>query len=180
MPIPLLSAPVPERKNAKPAVISAGSEVWFSSLELRIPQAARYAILNDKKAPKMAIMRKYITDWKNLPKKEWDAFDKWLKKNFRVERVKGKDLVRVSFVDGNAEEQSAIINVVVDYYLKNDIEQRRDSITKSIKSATATLRFNQRKGRMTDEEVVRVEKSIKKNEELVQNLPKLAEHAKTR
>lgn len=175
--VPLLSAPVPAKKNAKPAVISAGTEVWIRDIEESIPLMARYAILHNQQTHKMAIIRKYITDWKTLPKKEWDACDKWLKKSLHFERVKGKNLVRISFQDGNADEQAAIINVVVDYYLKA-IGERRESLTKNLKTIKNGLENARRNLRITETRLAKADKDMKDHEEYIRNLPKLVEHAK--
>lgn len=163
VPMPLFSAPVPKRKTAKPAIIDAGKEASVDDIECRIPILARYAIRDDKKVSKMAIIRKHITHFKPLQKEEWDAFDKWLKKNLRIERVKDKNLVHISFRDGNAEEQAAIINASVDFYLKEEIDSRRKSIVELFKKTGDGG-----------------QESLKKQKELLQKLPKLVEHAKAR
>lgn len=180
VPIMLFSAPVPLRKNAKPAVLSAGSEIWIRDIKETIPLTARYAIVHDEKAHKIAILRKHLTAWKSAPQKEWDAFDKWLKKNFLVERVKGKNLVRISFKDGNRDEQAAIINVVVDYYLKKDIEDRRNELNRLIRLTRGLKERNRRDPRKTKEDLADSDKEIKKLEDRIGDLPKLVERAKAR
>lgn len=180
LPLLLWSAPVPERKNAKPAVISASTELWIRDMEERIPILARYAFVDDKKAQEMAIIRKHLTVWKSPPKKEWDAFDKWLKKNIRIERVKGKKLVRVGYQEGNAEEQSTIINVVVDFYLKDQVGRKRDALRREIKLLRDLKERNRRDPTKTEKDLAETDKHIKKREKDIRDLPKIVERAKAR
>jgi uncharacterized protein involved in exopolysaccharide biosynthesis len=163
------AAPAPKRTDAKPAVINAGTQkniVWI--LE-NVVSDARIAVRENKEVADLPIVRRQ--------KKDWEA---WLNKNLRVERVERTNLVRVRFQDGNREEQVAIINAVVDYYLKNDIGSRRASLTALVKGSRQDLAELVARGKLTVEEVAKAEAGIKKREEYIRTLPALVEHAKDR
>ena len=91
--------------------------------------AAHIAILRDKKVSELAIVRRHMKDPKDA--KELIA---WLEKNFRIECMPNTKLIRVNFRDGTPEEQAAIINLVVNDFLKNQVGSTRDSLTQTIKS----------------------------------------------
>ena len=160
------AAPVPKRTNAKPAVIDAGTEKNIAGVLENVVWGARVGVRENDKVANMDIVRR---------QKDWEA---WLKKNLRVERVKGKNLVCVSFQDGNGKEQAAIINVVVDYYLKNDVGSSREHLSKGLKSLKDRVESQRRRGKLSPEEAAEAEKAIKKHEEYIQTLPVLVEHAK--
>ena len=166
------AAPVPKRTNAKPAVINAGTEQHSRSVQERVVSLAHIAILEDKKVAELAIVRRHLHDLKDTRE-----LISWLEKNFRIERVKGKNLIRVSFLDGNAKEQASIINVVVDHYLKTVIGSRRDHAMRAIKSIKDANDALRRRGRLTQEEAAEAEKAIEKREEDIRALPALVEHA---
>lgn len=166
------AAPVPKRTNAKPAVIDAGTELHARSVQERVVSLAHIAILDDKKVAEFAIVRRHLRDPKDT--RELIA---WLEKNFRIVRVKGKNLIRVSFQDGNAKEQAAIINLVVDHYLKTVIGSRRDHAMRAIKSIKDANDALRRRGKLTPEEAAEAEKAIEKREEDIRALPALVEHA---
>ncbi|SRR5579875_2591129 len=105
------AAPAP--KNVK-AVIDAGTEKNIAWVLESVMAYAPAAIRANEKVANLDIVRR---------QKDLEA---WLKKNLRVERIKGKNLIHVSFRGGNLREQVAIINAVVDYYLNNDLRERRN------------------------------------------------------
>lgn len=164
----LLSAPVRESKYAKPAVINAGTEKNIAWVLDSVVSGARVGVRKDKEVAGLALVRR---------QKDWEA---WLKKNLRVERVPGTNLVRVSFRDGSPEEQMAIIDVVVDYYLEHDVGFRRDSETKGLKRSREKIDARRRAGKITAEQATEWEEYFKKREEHIRTLPKLAEYAKLR
>lgn len=159
-------APAPKRTNAKPAVINAGAEkhiTWvLDILEIHAPTAVR----QNEKVANMDIVRRQ----KDL--------EVWLKKNLRVASVKGKNLVHVSFQDGNPKEQATIINVVVDFYLNNDLRERRNFEKQMLKLDRAILDARRRAGRLAPQAEAEAEKNFKKREEYIRALPTLVEHAK--
>ena len=62
--VPLLSAPLPKRKDAKPAaVIDGGTWQHIADAEVRIPEAARYAIRDNKGVAEMVLVCKHWKDW---------------------------------------------------------------------------------------------------------------------
>lgn len=167
------AAPVPKRTSARPAVIKAGNQQHIQWVQERLVSYAHIAILQDKKVADLAIVRRHLQDPKDT--KELIA---WLEKNFRIERVKGKNLVRVSFQEGNAKEQGAIINAVVDYFLKNNVGSTRDHLTKVLRTMKASVEAERRAGNLTAEEAAKAEESFKKREEYIETLPALVEAAK--
>lgn len=162
------SAPVPESKDAKPAIINAGSEANIAGVLENIVWGARVGVRENKKVSELPIIK---------GQKDWEA---WLKKNLRVERVADTKLVRVSFRDGSREDQAAIINVVVDYYLINDIGRRRATLKSDLEQSRVIVAQLAARGKFTAKEVAEAEKSIKKAEERIRALPSLVEHAKVR
>lgn len=167
------AAPAPKRTNATPAVINAGTEQHARSVQQRVVSLAHIAILEDKKVAEFVIVRRHLHD----PKDTRELIS-WLEKNFRIERVKGKKLIRVSFQDGNAKEQAAIINLVVDHYLKTVIGSRRDHATRALKRAKDRIDALRQRGKLTPEEATKAEEEFKKREEDIRSLPALVEHAK--
>lgn len=161
------AAPVPKRTNAKPAVIDAGTEKNIEGAIWYLVNWARVAVRENEKVANLDIVRR---------QKDWEA---WLKKNLCAERVKGKNLIHVSFQDGNAKEQAAIINVVVDYYLKNEVGRTRDSEKKRLETLRSRFAARHRAGRITAEQAAKAEESFKEREESIRTLPALVEHAKT-
>lgn len=159
------AAPVPKCTIAKPAVIDAGTEKNIDGVGWYLVNFARVAVRENEKIAGLPIIRR---------QKDWEA---WLKKNLRVERVKDTNLVRVSFQDGNAKQQAAIINVVVDYYLKNDIDSSHGHAEKAIKSVKDGVSHLRKTGRLTPEYAAKAEKAINKHEEYIRTLPALVEHA---
>jgi uncharacterized protein involved in exopolysaccharide biosynthesis len=162
------AAPAPKRTNAKPAVINAGTEKNIRGVLENIVSGARIGVRENEKVANLNIVRR---------QKDWES---WLKKNLRVERVEGGNLVRVSFQDGNSKEQAAIINVVVDYYLKNDVGETRDSLTRSLKRARENVEGMRRAGKITADRAAKAETVFKKREDYIQALPALVETAKPR
>jgi hypothetical protein len=160
------AAPAPKPQPA--AVINAGSEKNIVAVLEEVVWFARVGVREDEKVAGLDIIRR---------QKDWES---WLKKNLRVERVKDTNLVRVSFRDGNQEEQAAIINVVVDYYLKNDVGSTRKSLTETLTRNRQTLDELVRKGRITGDRKAKAEEKLKKDEEYIRALPVLVEHAKPR
>ncbi|MHB1423769.1 MAG: hypothetical protein ACYC3I_11355 [Gemmataceae bacterium] len=161
------AAPRPKRTNAKPAVIDARTEKNIAGVLWNIVWDARVAVREDEKVSKMDIVRK---------QKDWEA---WLKKNLRVERVKETNLVHVSFQDGNAKEQAAIINIVVDYFLKNDIDPKRNFEETALRTALNGIAAEFRMGHITAEEKAKREEGWREGcEKTIRELPKLIEHAK--
>ncbi len=160
------AAPVPKPTNAKPAIINAGIDKNIEGIREYLVNWARVAVRENEKVANMDIVRR---------KNDWES---WLKKNMRVERVKGTNIVHVSFADGNAKEQAAIINVVVDYYVKNEVGSWRDTLTKSLQRARGRLEALRSRKRVTPEQISRAEEEIKQREEQIQMLPALVEHAK--
>ena len=160
------AAPVPKRTNAKPAVIDAGTERNIAGVLENVVSGARVGVRENKEVAGLAIVRR---------QEDWEA---WLKKNLRVERIKGTNLVHVSFQDGNAKEQAAIINVVVDYYLKNDVSSWRNHLTCELKSIKDRVETRRQAGKLTPEDAAKTEKAIKKREEYIRTLPALVEHSK--
>lgn len=167
------AAPAPKRTNATPAVINAVTEQNRQGVQQRLVSRAHIAILQDKKAAELAIVRSHVRDPKDT--KELIA---WLEKNFRVERVKDTNRLRVSFEDGNAKEQAAIINVVVDDYLKTHVAPMRELFKKSAETLRQRLADPNARRRYTAEKLAKMEEGIKMNEERIQTLPALVEHAK--
>ena len=162
------AAPAPKRTDAKPAVINAGTEQSVRWLQERLVSCAHIAIDQDKKVAELAIVRQQ----KDLVP--------WLEKNFRIERIPDTKNIRVSFRDGNREEQAAIINLVVDDFLQTQVGSRRDSQTAGNKRATERLDEMLRRGMITAKERAKAEVKSKKDEEYVRKLPVLVEHAKAR
>jgi hypothetical protein len=162
------AAPVPERKDAKPAVIDAGAEAGIAGVLEGVVWGARVGVRENEKVAGLELIRR---------QKDWES---WLKKNLRLERVKDTNLVRVSFQDGSPEEQATIVNVVVDYYLKHDVASTRDSLTQSLKGTRDRYAALRRAGKVTEEELAKVEARLKKREEYIRTLPALVEHAKAR
>jgi hypothetical protein len=161
------AAPRPKRTSATPAVLKAGTESYIAGALESIVWDARVAVREDEKVSKMDIVRR---------QKDWES---WLKKNLRTERVKDTNRIHVSFLDGNAKEQAAIINVVVDYYLKSDIAGRRKFIEEMLQSGLAGNASEFRQGRLTAEQKAKRDEDAKKAaEKLIDELPKLVEHAK--
>lgn len=167
------AAPAPKRTNATPAVIKAGTETNIQWIQERVISCAHIAIHKDKIICELAIVRSRVHDPNNA--KELVS---WLEKNFRVERVKDKNLVSVSFQDGNAKEQAAIINLVVDDFLKKQVEPRRDLLTKTVENSRRLLTEPKIRRRYTAEKLAKAEEALKKREEEIQKLPALVEHAK--
>lgn len=162
------AAPVPERKDAKPAVIDAGKEDNIPGLREGIIWGARVGVRENEKVAGLALIRR---------QKDWES---WLKKNLQLERVEETTHIRVSFKDGNREEQAAIINVVVDYYLKHDVDDTRTSLKRAVELIRSSLLTGRRKGRITEEQFAEGMKDLKKREERIRRLPALVEHAKDR
>lgn len=167
------AAPAPKRTNARPAVIKAGSETYIQWIRERVISCAHIAILRDQKVADLDIVRSHCSDPKDT--KELVA---WLEKNFRVEKVRGKNFVQIGFQDGSAKEQVAIINVVVDDFLKNQVGSRRDSEKKSLKASRAFLTSPVMKRSFTAQELAKAEEALKEREENLQKLPALVEYAK--
>ncbi len=169
----LQAAPAPKRTNAKPAVIKAGTETNIKCVQERVITCAHIAILRDSKVADLAIVRSHVSDPKDT--RELIA---WLEKNFRVERVKGKNLVLVSFQDGNAKEQAAIINVVVDDFLKNYVGSDRAALKKGLEISRRLLADPNSRRHLTAQELAKAKETLKEREEDLQKLPALVEHAK--
>jgi uncharacterized protein involved in exopolysaccharide biosynthesis len=164
------AAPVPKPTDAKPAVINAGTENNVAWVLQRVVDHALIGVHENKKVADLPIVRR---------QKDLDA---WLKKNLRVERIPRTNHVRVRFREGKPEEQSAIINAAVDYYLKKIIGERRDTLTADLqkeKARHADPRIR-RKLKVSPEQVATAEKRLKEREEYIRNLPALVEHAKAR
>jgi uncharacterized protein involved in exopolysaccharide biosynthesis len=166
-PTGIQAAPAPKPTNAKPAVINAGTEKNIAGVLENVVWGARIAVRENKDVADLPIVRR---------QKDWES---WLKKNLRVERAKDTNLVRVSFQDGNAKEQAAIINVVVDHYLKNDIGSRRASLQKTLERMKGVIEGRRRAGKLTPEQAAKADKDFKKREEYIKTLPALVEPAKT-
>jgi hypothetical protein len=162
------AAPVPERKDAKPAVIDAGTEDNIPGLMESIVWGARVGVRENEKVAGLGIIRQ---------QKDWQG---WLKKNLHLERVERTTLIRVSFKDGSREEQAAIINVVVDYYLKHDVDDTRASLKRAVELIRSCLRSDRRMGKITEEQFAKGMEDLKKREERIRRLPALVEHAKDR
>jgi hypothetical protein len=164
------AAPAPKHKDATPAVIDAGCEDHIAGVMESVVIWARVGVRENKKVAGLAIVCR---------QKDWEA---WLKKNLRFERIEGTNRVRVSFRDGNREEQAAIINAVVDYYLTKDVGSRRDSMTVGLKKLRDSFNASRRNrpGKTTAKQVAEAEESFKKKEERIRRLPTLVEHAKAR
>jgi hypothetical protein len=162
------AAPVPERKDAKPAVIDAGCEKHVAWVLEDVVSGARVGVRENDKVANLELIRR---------QKDWEL---WLKKNLVLERVKGTNLVRVSFRDGNRDEQAAIVNVVVDYYLKNDVASRRDFQKKAITMTEQVLDHLRRNGKLTEKEWAEAKEKNKQREEYIRTLPALVEHAQPR
>jgi uncharacterized protein involved in exopolysaccharide biosynthesis len=133
-----------------------------------VVSGARVGVRENEKVAKLPIVRR---------QKNWEA---WLKENLRVERIQDSNRVRVSFMDGNAEEQAAIINVVVEYYLKNDVGHRQDSEKRILQRLRDKLDPMRHGKKLTAEQAAKVEEGIKKREEYLKTLPALIEPAKAR
>lgn len=162
---PMQAAPAPKRTNARAAVINAGTEKNIEAVSWYLVNFARIAVRENENVAKMDIIRR---------QKDWES---WLKKNLRFERVKDTNLVRVSFQDGNAKEQTAIINVVVDYYIKNDVVPRRDLLKKTVEDYRRRLVDPKIRRRYTAQRLAKAEEDLKEREENIQKLPALVEHA---
>ena len=121
----------------------------------------------------MAIVRRHVKD----PKDAKELIS-WLEKNFQIERRPDTKLIYVRFRDGKPEEQAAIINIVVDDFLKNHVDNRRDSLTRLMNMDRAALDARRRNGKVTAEQAAKVRESFKKREEYIKTLPALVEHAK--
>lgn len=160
------AAPVPKPTKAKPAVINAGTEKNIAGVLENIVWDARLAVRHNKDVADLPIVRQ---------QKDWEV---WLKKNLRVERVNDTNLVRVSFQDGKSKEQTAIINVVVDYYLKNDVGSRRESLKRTLQRVKDRVESKRRAGKLTPEQAAKAEEGIKKREERIRTLPALVAHTK--
>jgi hypothetical protein len=173
----LWAAPVPERKGAKPAVINAGTQQNLEWVQQRLVSYAHIAILQEKKVAELAIVRRHISD-----PKDTKELVSWLEKNFRFARVPDTKLLRVSFRDGTPEEQAAIINLVVEDFLKRQVGDRRDSMTQRIKSIRKWLADPDPRARreLTQEKLAEAEKLLDKHEEYIRTLPALVERAKVR
>lgn len=168
------AAPAPKRTNARPAVIKAGTETYIQWVRERVISCAHIAILRDPKVAELAIVRSHVSD-----PKETRELIAWLERNFRVERVKGKNHVQIGFQDGDAKEQAAIINVVVDDFLKNQVGSRRETEKKWLERSRALLAAPITRRQHTAEELAKAEEDLlKKSEEYLQTLPALVEHAK--
>jgi hypothetical protein len=162
------AAPVPKRTDATPAVLDAGTENHVAWVLADVVSGARIGVRENEKVANLPLVRR---------QKNWEE---WLKKNLSLERVRGTNQVRVYFQDGSPEERAAIINVVVDHYLKNDVGSRRDKMTSLIKKTRAKLDGPNHRGKITKEVAAKMEAAIKKHEEYIQSLPVLVEHAKAR
>jgi hypothetical protein len=164
------AAPAPKHKDATPAVIDAGCEKNIAWILERFVSCGRIGVHQNENVAGLDIIRRQ----KDL--------ESWLKKNLRFERIEGTNRVRVSFRDGNREEQAAIINAVVDYYLTKDVGSRRDSMTVGLKKLRDSFNASRRNrpGKTTAKQVAEAEESFKKKEERIRRLPTLVEHAKAR
>ena len=162
------AAPAPKHKDATPAIIDAGCEKNIAWILERFVSCGRIGVHQNEKVAGLDIIRRQ----KDL--------ESWLKKNLRLERVKGSNHVQISFHDGSPREQAAIINAVVDFYLGNDVKSRRDSSMRTVKILRDTLDNPRRHGKMTAEQLAEMEKSINKREEYIRTLPTLLKYAKSR
>lgn len=160
------AAPVPKSTMVKPAVIDARTENNVAWVLEGVAICSGGGLSEDKKVAELDIVR---------GQKDREA---WLRKNIRVERVKNTNLVRVSFQDGNAKEQAAIVNAVVDYYLNRDVRERRNQEKQSLERSKARLDKWRRNGKLTPEEAAKWEEELKKDEEYIRTFPALVEHAK--
>jgi hypothetical protein len=120
------AAPVPKHKDATPAIIDAGTQEQIAAVIENVTWGARVGVREDKKVAGLDIIRR---------QKDWES---WLKKNLRFERIEDTNRVRIGFRDGSPQEQAAIINVVVDYYLKTDVGRERlpDVFTQALESGS--------------------------------------------
>jgi hypothetical protein len=175
VPVYLQAAPVPEGKKAKPAVINAGTERNVQWVQERLVSCAHIAILRDKKVAELAIVRRHISD-----PKDTKELVSWLEKNFRFQRVPDTKLLRISFRDGTPEEQAAIINLVVEDFLKRQVGDRRDSMTRSIQSLRKDLADPRIRDPLKEPGLDKVQESLNKQEEYIRTLPALVEKAKAR
>lgn len=100
------AAPAPKPKNATPAVLDAGREDHIAGVMEDIVDWARVGVRENKKVADLDLIRR---------QKDWES---WLKKNLRFEKIKDSSRFRLGFREGSPQEQAAIINVVVDCYLK--------------------------------------------------------------
>ena len=162
------AAPVPKRTNPKPAVINAGSEDNIASVSDSIRTYAGIALRLNKKVSDLPIVCRH------------KAGEAWLQKNLRVERIARGSLVRIRFLDGTPAEQAAIINVVVDYVLKEDFGARRETEQDTVKRCRIAIKKLRSRGLITAEEAAKAEEKLKKREEYIRKLPALVEHAKAR
>lgn len=162
------AAPVPEHKDAKPAVIDAGTEKNIAGVLEGVVWGARVGVRENEKVAGLALIR---------GQKDWQG---WLKKNLHLERVERTTLIRISFKDGNREEQAAIINVVVDYYLKHDVDDTRASLKRAVELIRSCLLSDRRRGKITEEQFAKGMEDLKKREERIRRLPALVEPAKAR
>jgi hypothetical protein len=167
------AAPAPKRTNAKPAVINAGTEIHVKWVQERLVSCAHIAILQDKKVAELAIVRRHVSD-----PKDTKELVSWLEKNFRIERERDTNRLRVSFQDGNAKEQAAIINVVVDDFLKSAVGKRIETEKSIIERHKVILEKARRAGKITAEDAAKTEEAIKKREERIKTFPALVEQAK--
>lgn len=160
------AAPAPKRTNAKSAVIDAGNDKNVAGVLASLVHGAPLVIRENKEVSDLVAIRHQY---------DWGA---WVKKNIRVERVKGTSLVRVSFLDGTAKEQAVIINAVVEHYLKTDVGGKRNSLTLLLELLKDELAAKRQGGVLTPEEEAKAVQKIKKCEERIQALPSLVERAK--
>jgi uncharacterized protein involved in exopolysaccharide biosynthesis len=158
------AAPAPKRIAA---IIDAGSDKNIEGVLEDVVDHARVGVREHPEVSKLPIVRQH--------KKNLGA---WLKKNLRLERIPRTNRVYVRFREGNQEEQAAIINAIVDSYLKEIVGKRRASFIHELNTYKRASDAMRRRGKTID--LVQEAKDIKKREERVRTLPALVEHAKSR
>lgn len=174
-PASIQAAPAPKRTNAKPAVINAGTDQHVKWVLQRLVSCAHIAILRDKKVAELAIVRRHLHD-----PKDTKELISWLEKNFRVECMPKTKLIHVSFRDGTPGEQAAIINLVINDFLKNQVGSQRDSLQRALERMKSAIEGRRRAGKYTLEQATKAEEDFKKREEYIKTLPALVEPAKAR
>jgi hypothetical protein len=165
----LTAAPVPTPQVAKPAVLKAGTETNIQWIVTRVVSRAHIAVLQDDKTKDLPIVKRHKDD-----------LAPWLEKNFRIERPKEKNVVKVTFREGKPDEQEAIINAVVTDFLKSQVGKMRAMLEKSQEDGRRLRSDDRLRPTMTPEEIAQGEEAAKQREEQIRALPALIEKAKAR
>ncbi|WP_179228319.1 GumC family protein [Leptolyngbya ohadii] len=125
-----------ERTSPTSSLTGVGQEIYNLEpiVERNNPLSTEAEVIRSTPIVKSVISHLHLEDAKGLPLKTEDFLSQ-----LRVTEVRGTDILKLSYTDANPQQAAAVVNALMDSYIRYNIQSRRSQAQKAREFAEENL-----------------------------------------